>query len=355
MTITGGAGNDTLQGGSGNDTITGGAGRDNLTGNNGNDVFVFSVGDSNPVASGGAGTSVGQDTVTFVEADDTIRLNVTSADNSWVLSTHVKLGTGGATTDDLALASSFTARTLLVQTGAVGGGTDAWDIAITKDSNWTNEATAQGRVSVNLTGTSVADTLTSGALADTVNGGTGNDTITGGTGNDSLTGGSGSDTFVFEATSNGSDTITDFTVGTDGDVLNLDAALGASAAVANSASGGVYVSPTATALATEGTSIAVGNRVLIINSGTTATTAYDTAAEVGALLADGGAWDAVDFAINTTGFLLVAANDGTRMLLIQVTNDGTAAVVESEITIVGTITIGADGIDGLVAGNFVLV
>ena len=119
-----------------------------MNGNTGSNVFVYSVGDSNPVVSGGAGTSVGQDTVTFSETNDTIRLNVTSADNSWVLSTHVKLGTGGAGVDDVALATSFTLTTLLVQTGAVGGVSDAWDLAITKSSGCTNEGTAQGRVAL---------------------------------------------------------------------------------------------------------------------------------------------------------------------------------------------------------------
>ena len=41
LSLTGGAGKDTLTGGSGNDTLTGGSGGDMLTGGAGNDIFVF--------------------------------------------------------------------------------------------------------------------------------------------------------------------------------------------------------------------------------------------------------------------------------------------------------------------------
>jgi hypothetical protein len=52
------------------------------------------------------------------------------------------------------------------------------------------------------------------AGADTIDGGGGNDYIVGGAGNDTLTGGAGADRFAF-GTTDGSDTITDFTPGTD--------------------------------------------------------------------------------------------------------------------------------------------
>ncbi len=75
-----------------------------------------------------------------------------------------------------------------------------------------------------ITGGSGADVLIGGADNDTIVGGGGNDTITGGTGVDSLTGGAGNDTFIFAATSSGTnagsdallvaslDRITDFVV-----------------------------------------------------------------------------------------------------------------------------------------------
>jgi hypothetical protein len=61
-----------------------------------------------------------------------------------------------------------------------------------------------------------ANTITGGGLADTLAGGTQNDVITGGAGNDRLSGGTGNDQYRMSApASNGSDTITDFTSGTD--------------------------------------------------------------------------------------------------------------------------------------------
>jgi len=48
-----------------------------------------------------------------------------------------------------------------------------------------------------------------------LSGGEGDDIIDGGAGTDTLTGGEGADTFTFTSTSNGADTITDFTVADD--------------------------------------------------------------------------------------------------------------------------------------------
>ncbi len=53
--LDGSAGNDTLVGGPGDDTLIGGSGDDRLVGSAGNDVFVFSHGDGNDTAIGGAG------------------------------------------------------------------------------------------------------------------------------------------------------------------------------------------------------------------------------------------------------------------------------------------------------------
>lgn len=71
------------------------------------------------------------------------------------------------------------------------------------------------------------DDLIGGLLGDdTIDGGTGDDHINGGAGHDILTGGKGSDVFVFKVfTSDDSDTITDFKVGTElepGDFIGID-------------------------------------------------------------------------------------------------------------------------------------
>jgi len=89
---------------------------------------------------------------------------------------------------------------------------------------WNGAAELDGKFSI--TGGSGADSLTGGSLVDTISGGIGADVLTGGLGADSLTGGVGADTFVYALVtqSNGSntDTITDFTTGTDKLQVTLD-------------------------------------------------------------------------------------------------------------------------------------
>jgi Ca2+-binding RTX toxin-like protein len=82
---------------------------------------------------------------------------------------------------------------------------------------WNGAAELDGKFSI--TGGTGADSLTGGSLVDTISGGAGADVITGGLGADVLAGGNGADTFVYAtvAQSNGTntDSISDFTTGTD--------------------------------------------------------------------------------------------------------------------------------------------
>ncbi|WP_369177406.1 hypothetical protein [Candidatus Thiodubiliella endoseptemdiera] len=64
-------------------------------------------------------------------------------------------------------------------------------------------------------GTKGDDTLTGSTFKDVLVGGLGNDTLTGNGGSDTLTGNGGSDVFDYNNTTDGNDTITDFTKGTD--------------------------------------------------------------------------------------------------------------------------------------------
>lgn len=77
-------------------------------------------------------------------------------------------------------------------------------------------------------GGSANDVLVGGTGNDSIDGGAGNDVITGGLGSDKLTGSAGIDTFNLSANGNGFnmpnpvvDAITDFTLGSGGDVLNV--------------------------------------------------------------------------------------------------------------------------------------
>ena len=89
---------------------------------------------------------------------------------------------------------------------------------------WNGAAELDGKFSI--TGGAGADSLTGGSLVDTISGGAGADVITGGLGADVLAGGIGADTFVYAtvAQSNGTntDSITDFTTGTDKLQVTLD-------------------------------------------------------------------------------------------------------------------------------------
>lgn len=100
--------------------------------------------------------------------------------------------------------------------------------------NGGNYAVISGASVVTANGGDAAETIDMSAFgrALTIDGGLGGDiifgtdyadVIIGGVGSDNLTGGAGSDTFSFAASSNGSDVITDFTVGNGGDLLGLGA------------------------------------------------------------------------------------------------------------------------------------
>ena len=68
--------------------------------------------------------------------------------------------------------------------------------------------------------------ITGNGGVDILSGGFGNDTLTGYVGYDILTGGAGSDRFDYNSINDGTDTITDFTSGAGGDVLDLTDVLG---------------------------------------------------------------------------------------------------------------------------------
>jgi hypothetical protein len=205
-----------------------------------------------------------------------------------------------------------------------------------------------------INGNAGADIIDGAAGTDTINGGAGADSITGGAGNDTMSGGAGSDTFNFGQTAalNGSDTVSDFTVGTvasGGDVINGTGAI-ATMAVANATSGTSITLATATALATEGTTIAVADEQAYFAK-VASTSTIDTVAEVVTALANGGELDAVDYAANADALLILAQDNGSTLFLYGIDNDGTAAVAASEVALLATITSSADVIDSFTTAN----
>jgi hypothetical protein len=106
-------------------------------------------------------------------------------------------------------------------------------------------------------GTAGDDVLTGGAVAGVLAGGDGNDNITagtagdvlvGGNGNDVLTGGAAADSFRYNATTEGTDTINNFTVGTD-KISVATGAFGGLAIGSNPAAGTQFISGAGTVAA----------------------------------------------------------------------------------------------------------
>jgi len=168
-TIDLGAGNDVGDGGDGNDTITIGAGNDSVTGGAGNDTFVA------------AGNLAATDTLAGGDGTDTVTASGTVADAAFTLVTSVETikstaGTFTLTVASLAQAAGVTTIDL----------TDAGDDIVTFASGWTNAAkvvlTGDNGNSDKITNTANI-ALTVEANGDDIDAGT---TITGGTGTDVL-------------------------------------------------------------------------------------------------------------------------------------------------------------------------
>ncbi|AUN33076.1 beta strand repeat-containing protein [Niveispirillum cyanobacteriorum] len=156
---------DTVTGGAGNDTINGGAGvteADELDGNGGTDTLVL-AGATVTVA----GTNAISDIEVFQFGSGTTGLT----------------GTYAFTHDDDAVTSAgtITVNGSLLTTGTL---------------NFNASAEVTSGVVFTMTGGGGADTLTGGAGADTINGGAGGDNLDGGSGNDVVDGGAGDDELI---------------------------------------------------------------------------------------------------------------------------------------------------------------
>jgi len=186
-------------------------------------------------------------------------------------------------------------------------------------------------------GSAVANTITGGSGVDTISGGAGNDSITGGAGDDALTGGAGVDTYTRngDATTDGSDTISDFTAGTSGDIIDLTTN-GAQAAGAGAALTALESAATGAIAATTGLLIYTGNDLAAATEagvedlfdGTTTNFALNAAEDEIYLLASDGSNTYLfflDCAAGNTEF--TAADDvGTLMITFTGVTDATTLV-----------------------------
>ena len=157
------------------------------TGSAGNDTFIMMH--ANDVLDGGAGTG------------DTLDINMAQAVGTAIIdlsaSDQIATFNGGA---NAAVQTGFENVDLagLTLNGAVVTG-----------SSGANEVTGSGLVD-QISGEAGADFLKGGAGNDVITGGDGDDYLRGDGGTDTLTGGAGTDVFAFHSSSNGSDTISDW-------------------------------------------------------------------------------------------------------------------------------------------------
>jgi Ca2+-binding RTX toxin-like protein len=201
---TGNTGNNTINGGGDIDTLSGLAGNDSLNGNGGNDVL--DGGADNDTLAGGAG----DDALTGGTGNDSLN---GGADND-VLNGGLGADalTGGAGIDTASYADETAAMFVDLAAGTArrGSAVAAIEDTLNGIENVTGGSGADG-----LTGSNAAnvlrggvgnDVLLGGGGADTIFGDADNDAITGGAGNDTLNGGLGSDTFSY-VMGDGADTV----------------------------------------------------------------------------------------------------------------------------------------------------
>lgn len=225
LTVTGGAGGDTIATGDGADIITGGDGADVITGGLGANTVIVDADDSASVADAVAGDATGSDHFNDWASGDIIQITGELA-NGFNVTTDVLVGTGtegtDVATDDV---DDFLTTTYLVARD--GDITDGFDTAMIVTSDGTaaafaDAAAAQAATSFNVT-LAAGATVVLGAKNDTVVGSSTADVITGGAGVDTLNGGAGDDTFIVGTSHDG--TAESYTGGDGtGDKLDVNAA-----------------------------------------------------------------------------------------------------------------------------------
>ncbi|QAU35560.1 nidogen-like domain-containing protein [Janthinobacterium sp. 17J80-10] len=223
--IEGLSGNDNIDGGDGADTLIGGLGADTINGGNGVDMLDYTSTGTSVTVNLLAGTATdgsGTDTVLNVE-------NINGGSGADTL-----IGDAGNNRIDGSFGSDSLSGgdgndTLIGGTGFDtlngGNGIDLVDytamtgaVTVNLGTGTASDSTGGTDTLVNVeyvNGGAAGDTLIGNAANNRIEGRNGNDTITGAAGSDTLIGGAGNDVFRFVTTADGSDTLSDFTSGTD--------------------------------------------------------------------------------------------------------------------------------------------
>lgn len=372
-TLNGGIGNDTLNGDDGDDTLTGGAGNDSLVGGgagetNGDTAFysqsitggkyvITDLGGGNVKIDATVGTSgEGIDTLTGIENVNfggTLYAIITgtgvgesipgTSGNDFVLAgagDDTIVGTlgndildGGANTDTL----NFQAQTQSVTVDLVAGTATGGGIGTDSFINFEN-----------ITGGTLADTLTGDASGnvisgregvDTISAGDGADTVTGGTGNDIISLGASdgdSDVVLYGVTGDFGDSVSQFEVAND--VVRFSGALNIEL---DDIGGGddAFAFTSTTGGATKGETIDLAvYEALLLSEGLT-DASLSSASDLASVLNDEVLF--TNAVLNNDALIVVNGTDSANFSVWRFVNNGSSAVEDTELTLIGTFA--ADG------------
>jgi Ca2+-binding RTX toxin-like protein len=234
--LNGGAGNDSLNGGLGDDTLVGGVGNDSYSVDSTGDVVTELVNEGIDTVQAAISYSLGAN-LENLTLSGTTAINGTGNDvNNVVTGNSANNSLSGGAGNDTIVGGAGDDMLLgdLGDDSLSGGlGNDLYQVDSLGDV--VTELASQGTDTVqsalsyslgnnleNLTLTGIADiNATGNSLANILTGNAGNNILTGGAGNDTLSGGAGNDQFgfssgaAFTVPTMGTDTIADFSLGSD--------------------------------------------------------------------------------------------------------------------------------------------
>jgi len=260
--LSGMDGNDTIYGGDGNDTLDGGAGTDSLIGGLGDDRFILDSALDRVSESSGGGTDTVEIGFSYSLATYFENLVLTgtaaingegnSSANAITGNSAANLLEGGSGNDTLTGGNGndtldggndsdsmsgglgddqyvvASVGDIVVEAASAGSDRVLSSISYTLTAN-VETLDLQGSSGLSGTGNTGANRINGNSGSNLLSGLGGNDTLYGAGGNDTLVGGTGADRFVFNASSSGTDTISDFNQidggASEGDLLEFQGLL----------------------------------------------------------------------------------------------------------------------------------